>query len=230
MSVWKRTPRRACSFTLPPRSTSVTEPITREPAGIATRPADSTSRVTRASTRSSMRARSDASDDYICRPMTDAAGRITSSNCGAFGGSGCTSNGFAGSGAGAGGGAATGAGCGSGCEAGALFADAVLAGAAGSACVLRAVVVAAVAGCEGVRSGRRADEVAAGLPADGSVRAADVGTAGAAAVDAAGAADGLVTADSVSATGCGVVGLLAAAAGSVAGGAVAAIGAVSAAL
>ena len=41
-SVWNRTPRRARSFTLPPRSTSVTEPTTRVPAGIAVRPSTET--------------------------------------------------------------------------------------------------------------------------------------------------------------------------------------------
>ena len=56
-SVWKRTPSRARSFTLPPRSTIVTAPSARVPAGMAVRPSTATSRMTRASTRSSTRAR-----------------------------------------------------------------------------------------------------------------------------------------------------------------------------
>ena len=51
--VWKRTPSRARSLILPPRSTSDTVPSAFAPAGIATRPSAITSRVTRASTRSS---------------------------------------------------------------------------------------------------------------------------------------------------------------------------------
>ena len=37
-SVWNRIPSRAVSLILPPRFTNITEPIAREPAGIATRP------------------------------------------------------------------------------------------------------------------------------------------------------------------------------------------------
>ena len=77
-----------------PLSTSMTLPITRAPAGIATRPAAMTSRDTRASTRSSTRARSDESDVSSCRPITEDDGRMTSSNCGTRGGSGCGSAGF----------------------------------------------------------------------------------------------------------------------------------------
>ena len=77
--VWNRIPRRAVPFTLPPRSTSVTEPNTRDPAGIATRPLTSTSRVTRASTRSSSRARSDDSAVSTCNPITEEAGSTSSS-------------------------------------------------------------------------------------------------------------------------------------------------------
>ena len=55
-SVLKRMPSRACSLNLPPRSTCITDPIARAPAGIATWSPTLTSRVTRASTRSSTRA------------------------------------------------------------------------------------------------------------------------------------------------------------------------------
>ena len=76
--MWKRTPSRACSFIRPPRSTTLTDPITREPAGIATRPSARTSRVTRASTRSSTRAVSLDSEVSIRRPITESAGTVTS--------------------------------------------------------------------------------------------------------------------------------------------------------
>ena len=75
-SVWNRIPMWAGVLTLPPLSTSMTVPITRAPAGIATRPAAMTSRDTRACTRSSTRARSDETDVSSCRPITDADGRI----------------------------------------------------------------------------------------------------------------------------------------------------------
>ena len=52
-SVWKRTPSLARPFILPPRSATVTEPIMRDPAGMATWLPTLTSRVTRASTTSS---------------------------------------------------------------------------------------------------------------------------------------------------------------------------------
>src|SRR5580765_1199493 len=64
----KRMPSRALSRTLPPRSTIVTSPCAFAPAGIATRSPTRTSRVTRATTSSSTRARSLVSDASICRP------------------------------------------------------------------------------------------------------------------------------------------------------------------
>jgi hypothetical protein len=76
---------------------------------MATRPAAITSRETRASTRSSTRERSEESDVSIWSPITEDAGRMTSSNCGTLGGSGCGSTGLGGSGAGG-----AGAACGSG--------------------------------------------------------------------------------------------------------------------
>src|SRR4051812_26698299 len=99
-SVWKRTPRRAGCLTFPPRSTSVTDPITRDPAGIATWPSAMTSRVTLASTRSSIRARSDEIAVSTSRPITEAAGRTTSRNsgtAGAGGGSGARAGSWTGS-------------------------------------------------------------------------------------------------------------------------------------
>src|SRR5258708_35859937 len=54
-----------------------------------------TSRDTRASTRSSRRAQSADSAVASCRPITDPAGTMTSSNCGTRGGSGCASTGLA---------------------------------------------------------------------------------------------------------------------------------------
>src|SRR5688500_13875928 len=81
----KRTPRRARSFRRPPRSTTVTSPWTREPAGIATRSPTRTSRVTRAATASSTRARSLVMDDSISRPITESAATTSSSNSGPAG-------------------------------------------------------------------------------------------------------------------------------------------------
>ena len=57
----------------------MTDPIAWVPAGIAIRPSTRRSRVTRASTRSSTRAVSLFSDDSSCRPMTDSAGTVSSS-------------------------------------------------------------------------------------------------------------------------------------------------------
>ena len=101
--VWKRTPSRALVFILPPRSTMITSPSTRAPAGIATRPSDITSRVTRASTRSSTCAVSLVSEVSTFSPTTDDAGTTTSTIRGTGGGGG-------GSGSGATGAVATGAG------------------------------------------------------------------------------------------------------------------------
>ena len=73
-TVWKRTPRRAVPCNLPPRSTMTTEPLTRLPAGMATRRATITSRVTRACTSSSTSARSVVTNVSICSPITESAG------------------------------------------------------------------------------------------------------------------------------------------------------------
>ena len=81
-----RAARRPSPFR--PCSTTVTAPSTRAPAGIATRPAAITSRVTRAFTRSSTRARSEDRCVSSWSPITDAAGRMTSSNWGTRGSSG----------------------------------------------------------------------------------------------------------------------------------------------
>ena len=78
-TVWNRMAIRACSLNLPPRSTCDTEPSAREPAGIATRLPTLTSRVTRASTRSSTRARSLVTVVSLCRPMTESAETTSSS-------------------------------------------------------------------------------------------------------------------------------------------------------
>ena len=86
-------PSRARSFTLPPRSTSITEPWTTEPAGIATRSPTRTSRVTRASTRSSTRAVSLEIVRSICRPITASAGTTSSTSSGAAGGGGVSGSG-----------------------------------------------------------------------------------------------------------------------------------------
>ena len=73
-------PRRARSLNLPPRSTCITEPIAREPAGMATRSPTFTSRVTRASTRSSTRAVSLEIRFSVCRPITESEETTSSSN------------------------------------------------------------------------------------------------------------------------------------------------------
>src|SRR5688572_15201440 len=86
--VWKRIARRALPFMRPPRSTSVTEPRTVEPAGIAMRSVTRTSRVTRASTLSSTRASSLDTVRSICRPSTASDGTVRSTNSGAGGGGG----------------------------------------------------------------------------------------------------------------------------------------------
>ena len=75
-----RMPSRARSLNLPPRSTDTTDPRARAPAGIATVSWTRTSRVTRASTRSSMRARSLVTDVSACSPITESAGTTSSSN------------------------------------------------------------------------------------------------------------------------------------------------------
>jgi hypothetical protein len=71
--VWKRTPMRAAFFILPPRSTWITEPSTREPAGIASAEPTRTSLVTRASTGSSTFATSLDTVDSTRRPITESA-------------------------------------------------------------------------------------------------------------------------------------------------------------
>jgi hypothetical protein len=78
---WKRTPSRARSLNLPPRSTCVTTPSARAPAGMATLSPTLTSLVTRASTRSSTRARSLVIAVSFCRPITESAETTSSSYC-----------------------------------------------------------------------------------------------------------------------------------------------------
>ena len=75
-SVWKRISMRPRSLKRPPFSTRVTAPRTRDPAGITVVPSTFTSRVTRASTRSSSCA---VSLETVCsssRPMTESAGMV----------------------------------------------------------------------------------------------------------------------------------------------------------
>ena len=81
----KRTPSRAPSRSRPPRSTSVTSPRAFAPAGIAIRSPTRTSRVTRAITSSSTRARSLEIDVSTWRPTTEYADTISSSNSGTAG-------------------------------------------------------------------------------------------------------------------------------------------------
>ena len=77
----------------PPLSTSVTEPRTVEPAGMAMRFSTRTSRVTRASTLSSTRASSLDTVRSIWRPSTASDGTVTSTNSGADGGGGAGGSG-----------------------------------------------------------------------------------------------------------------------------------------
>jgi hypothetical protein len=70
-SVLNRMPSLAVSLNLPPRSTCITDPSTRVPAGIATWSLNLTSRVTRASTRSSTRAVSLVRRVSVWSPITD---------------------------------------------------------------------------------------------------------------------------------------------------------------
>ena len=81
-------PRRALPRNLLPSSTSVTSPRRREPAGTAVSPPTRTSRVTRASTRSSSFAVELETVFSICRPITDPASSVYSANvgCGGSGG------------------------------------------------------------------------------------------------------------------------------------------------
>ena len=83
-------PSRARSLNLPPRSTCITEPIARAPAGIATRSPTFTSRVTRASTRSSTRAVSLDTRFSVCSPITESAETTSSANVRAGGSAGRT--------------------------------------------------------------------------------------------------------------------------------------------
>ena len=82
-----RMPRRARSLNFPPRSTWITEPIAREPAGIAMVSPTFTSRVTLASTRSSIFAVSLEIRVSVSRPMTEFADTTISSKtfCGGSG-------------------------------------------------------------------------------------------------------------------------------------------------
>jgi hypothetical protein len=80
-------PSRALPRNLLPSSTSVTSPRSREPAGTAVSPPTRTSRVTRASTRSSSLAVELETVFSICRPITEPESSTYSTNVG-FGGSG----------------------------------------------------------------------------------------------------------------------------------------------
>ncbi len=76
--MWKRIAEAGAFLHFAAALDSDTAPITRDPAGSASRPSAKTSRVTRASTRSSSRARSLLTVVSISRPITEEAGMTTS--------------------------------------------------------------------------------------------------------------------------------------------------------